>query len=82
LTVLELIEILQKYQEEIGGDETSIAAHNLESQVSFHIVDPDIDIGLEIDDSRYPSGIELDLMVGCYCPQGVIFNLKKRDEIS
>ena len=71
MTITELIEVLQKYRAEVGCDGTKIGSHSNKSTVDFRIVNPDIDLDLELE------SIELDLRVGCMCPQGIIFNLMK-----
>ena len=71
LTITELIKMLVKYQKEVGCDGTKIGSHNTKSTVEFRIINPDIDLDLELD------SIELDYRMGCMCPQGVIFNLVK-----
>jgi hypothetical protein len=75
MTVTELISILQKYQDEIGCNGESIGSHSLKSTVQFVIANPELNISLKPDDSEYPGGIELDLICGCMCPRGIVFNL-------
>ncbi len=70
LTITKLIEILEKYKDEVGCDGTKIGSHNTKSTVEFRITNPELDIDVELTD------IELDLRMGCMCPQGIIFNLK------
>lgn len=74
LTVTELINVLEKYKQEIGCDGTRIASHNNKSWVSFQITDPEIDHTLTLSD------IELDLRMGCYCPQGIIFKFTTHEK--
>ena len=76
MTLSKLIEVLKQHQKEIGCDGENIASHGLESTVSFSITNADIDLDLEIDDSEYPCGVELDLLPGCLCPSGITFKLK------
>lgn len=74
ITVIELIETLQKYNKEIGCNGKSIASHNIKSFVNFVITNSDLD--LELDDSEFPNGIELNQRPGCLCADGIIFHLK------
>jgi hypothetical protein len=70
LTVTELIDLLQKYKTEIGCDGNNIASHASKSSVRFMITNPEVDLSLELQD------VELDLRIGCYCPQGITFLLR------
>jgi hypothetical protein len=76
IRVTELINQLQKYNEEIGCDTEVIASHNIKSSVNFVITNSDLDIELELDYSEYPLGLEVNLRPGCLCADGVTFNLK------
>lgn len=76
MTLTKLIEILQNYQKEIGGDTSAIPFHQIKSTVNFKLTNPELSYNLELDDSEYPFGIELDLLPGCQCPYGVSFHIK------
>jgi hypothetical protein len=70
-TVTDLIQQLQALQKEIGCDGKGISSHpNSQSIVRFSITNPELDFDVELED------IELDLRMGCLCPEGVTFNLK------
>ena len=68
LTVIGLIKQLQEYQNHIGGDETRTGSHNLPSYVNFEIEDENFDL----------EEIELNYRIGCRCPEGITFRLKRR----
>lgn len=70
MTITELIQQLQKYQAEVGCDGEKIAAHDLRSEVRFAISNPEIDLDLELQE------IEVNLMAGCLCGDGITFLLK------
>ncbi|MFA9202256.1 MAG: hypothetical protein ACEQSC_01785 [Candidatus Nanopelagicaceae bacterium] len=70
ITITELIQQLQQYKSEIGCDGKTIAAHDLKSEVRFAISNPEVDLDLELQE------IEVSLMAGCLCGDGVIFWLK------
>jgi hypothetical protein len=65
MTLPELINILSEYQKEIQQ-----SPHDGVGNVYFSISDPDIDLDLELE------SVELDLRIGCLCPQGVILKMK------
>jgi hypothetical protein len=70
-TVTNLIQQLQALQKEIGCDGEGIGSHpNSQSIVRFSITNPELDFDVELE------GIELDLRMGCLCPEGITFNLK------
>jgi hypothetical protein len=76
ITLTEFIEKLQALQREIGCDGERVGSHKLKSHVNFVIDHPDIDLDIELDDSEYPMGMELDLMFNCLCPYGITIHLK------
>jgi hypothetical protein len=73
MTVIDLIEILQKMQDEIGGDRDSIDAHKQPSSVEIYVVDRDITIDFNIVD------VVPTTRIGCGCWNGVAIRIK-RDE--
>jgi hypothetical protein len=76
MTLTELIEALQSLQKEIGCNGRSIASHDIKSQVVFCLNDRIVDLDIELDDTEFKHGLELSLMPGCSCPDGVIVNLR------
>jgi hypothetical protein len=75
ITLTDFIEHLQALQQEIGCDGKKIGSHNIRSFVHFHITNPDIGLDLTLDNSYYTAGLQLNLLPGCLCPDGVIINL-------
>jgi hypothetical protein len=76
MTPTELINALHALQEQIGCDGRSIASHDIKSQVVFRLNDRTIDLDIELDDTLFQDGLELSLMMGCSCPDGIIVNLR------
>jgi len=76
MTLTELINALHALQKEIGCNGLSIASHDIKSQVVFRFNDPIIDLDVEPDDTEFKHGLELSLMPGCSCPDGVVVNLR------
>ena len=74
MTLTELIEKLEKLRDEMGCDGERVGSHNLKSSVQFHITNPEIDFDLELED------IDVSMLIGCGCWDGVIFNLKANCE--
>jgi len=70
VTVSELIEAINKLQEEIRCDGTGIAAHNIPSSVSFYVENSDFLDDIEL------VGIEASQLPGCGCWDGIRFRLK------
>jgi hypothetical protein len=75
MTITELIEMLQKYNKEIGCDGKNIASHNIKSFVNF-VIDLDSDVQLEPNESEYPNGIEMNMLPSCGCGYGITFHLQ------
>lgn len=69
MTVTELIQALQKLNEDIGCDGKSTFSHEIPSHVWVTCEDSDADFELE--------RLELDYMPGCSCPYGVTIVVKK-----
>jgi len=68
VTLTELIEILQKYRDEIGCNGETIASHSTKSRVDV-CYDGSEDVYL------YLSSIELNYRPGCGCPDGITIHV-------
>jgi hypothetical protein len=58
---------------EIGGDGNVIGSHNLPSQISFMVTNPEDDADYELE------SINPDILPGCGCWDGIIINLKRTE---
>ena len=73
-TLKEFSEVFNKYLNDVGcmdSEKGWIGSHKIVGDVRVYITDEDDDTAFEI------VGIEMDQLMGCGCPSGILIKIKK-----